>query len=113
MLGLPGNPVSAMVCGELFVVPAIARALGFPVEALEPRPRTGRLTHDLEANGDREHYMRARFAEGADGMARLEVAARQDSSLLSVLASANALVIRPPGAPALPARAAVPFLPLA
>ncbi|MEO0428807.1 MAG: gephyrin-like molybdotransferase Glp [Pseudomonadota bacterium] len=112
MLGLPGNPVSAMVCAELFLVPAIARCLGWPADALAPRLLTGILAHDLGANGDREHYMRATLAWDADGRARLTVAGRQDSSLQSVLADASALVRRMPGAGPLPAGSAVDYLPL-
>ena len=96
MLGLPGNPVSAMVCGEIFVRPAIEAMLG-----LDPGPqlRPARLAHPLPANGPREHYMRARHAEGARG-ASVEVFDRQDSALLSVLGRATCLALRPPHAPA-------------
>lgn len=87
-LGLPGNPVSAIVCGHLFLVPMIKRALGL-TNALPDR-HTARLTHPLPENGPREHYMRARV-RGDD----VEVFQKQDSSLLTVLADANALVIRP------------------
>ena len=95
MIGLPGNPVSAMVCGEIFVVPLIEKMLGLPAG---PRAyRTAPLAHDLPANGTREHYMRATLVDGA-----LHVAQRQDSSLLSVLSVANALAIAPINAPAMP-----------
>ena len=99
MLGLPGNPVSAMVCGEIFLRPAIEAIMG-----LEARPRmrqTARLTHDLGANGGREHYMRARVDPGPDGLV-CSVFENQDSSLLGVLSKANALVIRDPNAPPAP-----------
>lgn len=88
MLGLPGNPVSAMVCGAVFMVPALRAMLGFPAA---PTPRqSAPLAAPIGPNGPREHYMRARYEGGA-----LTVFTRQDSALLSVLASANALVIRP------------------
>jgi len=93
MLGLPGNPVSAMVCGLIFGVPLIRAMSGLPAEAL---PRlSGRLTGTLPANGPREHYMRARREAGG-----LRVLSNQDSSLLSALAEADALVVRPVGDPA-------------
>ncbi|MEM9198112.1 MAG: gephyrin-like molybdotransferase Glp [Pseudomonadota bacterium] len=92
MLGLPGNPVSAIVCGHLFLRPAIDAALGLPAGPL-PR-RTALLDTDLGANGPREHYMRAHLQDG-----RIRPFARQDSSLLTVLAEANALMIRPPHQP--------------
>ncbi len=98
MLGLPGNPVSTMVCGEVFLRPAIDAALGLPAG---PRAtRLAFLNHDLPPNGPREHYMRATVSLAADGTMRCEVARDQDSSLLATLARANALAVRPPHAPA-------------
>ncbi len=88
MIGLPGNPVSAMVCGHVFLAPVIRAMLGL---GLHPSPRlSARLAADLPENGPREHYMRA-FVQ--DGEIRAET--RQDSSLLTVLADANALLVRP------------------
>ena len=89
MIGLPGNPVSAMVCGNVFVLPVIDALQGLPPAA---RPRlSAPLAAAIPSNGPREHYMRGRVENG-----RMTVFERQDSSLLSVLAEANALVIRPP-----------------
>lgn len=105
MIGLPGNPVSAMVCGHIFVVPVLRHMLGlgqFPA----PRLRAP-LACDVEANGPREHYMRARIVDGA-----IDPAARQDSALLSVLADAAALLVRPANAPAARAGDLVDYLPL-
>ncbi|WP_394199699.1 molybdopterin molybdotransferase MoeA [Litoreibacter albidus] len=93
MIGLPGNPVSSMVCGEIFVRALLDRFLGLPASA---RRRTSMpLSKPLPANAGREHYMRAVGANGA-------VAAfdRQDSALLTVLSQANALIVRPPNDPA-------------
>ena len=94
MLGLPGNPVSAMVCGHVFMAPVIRAMLGLGAAAA-PR-QTARLTAALPANGPREHYMRA----SCDSAGNLSVFDRQDSALLSVLGKANALAIRPPNDPA-------------
>ena len=58
LVGLPGNPVSAMVCGHVFLRPAIARMLGLPGDL--PAPLPARLGCDLGPNGPRAHYMRAR-----------------------------------------------------
>ena len=92
MLGLPGNPVSSMVCGHVYLLPAIRAMLGFPPES---RPRLqATLTCDMPANGPREHYMRARVQAG-----QITPFDRQDSALLTVLADANALLIRPVGDP--------------
>ncbi len=96
MVGLPGNPVSAMVCGTVFVAPMIRAMLGLGVQ---PAPRRSvPLAAALPANGPREHYMRARLTHS--GVVAEE---RQDSSLLGVLARADALLVRAPHDPALDA----------
>lgn len=90
MIGLPGNPVSAMVCGHIFVVPVIRAMLGLG-QAATPR-QTATLAHDIGPNGPREHYTRAR--RNADGVTIFD---RQDSALLTVLADADCLAVRPIG----------------
>ena len=105
MIGLPGNPVSAMVCGHVFVAPVIRAMLGL---GAAPAPRkTAHLARDIPANGPREHYMRARLM--ADGISLFD---RQDSSLLSILSAADALIVRPPHDPARSAGETVDYLPL-
>jgi molybdopterin molybdotransferase len=89
LLGLPGNPVSAMVCGHLFLLPILRAMQGVPDPL--PKPMTATLAQDLPENGPRAHYMRARLSEG-----RIAPFPAQDSSLLSILAEANALLIRAP-----------------
>lgn len=105
MVGLPGNPVSAIVCGHVFVVPMLRAMLGLGA-APAPRLRAA-LAHDLPENGPREHYMRARAENGT-----IAAGDRQDSSLLSVLSTANALLVRPPGDGARKAGAEVAYIPL-
>lgn len=92
-LGLPGNPVSAIVCGHLFLLPMLRAMLGL-TDVLPPLLHAT-LTAAVDGNGPRAHYMRARLTDGPSGR---EVGAfdRQDSSLLTVLSEANALLIRPP-----------------
>jgi molybdopterin molybdotransferase len=103
MVGLPGNPVSAMVCGHIFVVPMLRHMLGL---GAAPAPRlTGVLTTDVAANGGREHYMRAQVTE-----AGIAPDNRQDSALLSVLSGSGALLVRPPNAPAAKAGDTVEYL---
>lgn len=109
MLGLPGNPVSSMVCGRIFVVPAVRALLGLPFESA-PRPRAP-LARPLAPNGPREHFARARLISGPDGPA-LDIFERQDSSILSLLARADCLAVIPPDAPALPQGYLLPYLPL-
>lgn len=104
MVGLPGNPVSAMVCGRIFLVPMIRAMLGLGAEA--PALSQAPLAQGIAANGPREHYMRAQI--GGDG--RITLGGDQDSSLLSVLSASNALIRRPPGDPAQQAGAMVEYL---
>lgn len=94
MLGLPGNPVSAIVCGHLFLLPMLRAMLGDPAPA--PKPRLARLMIDLPTNGPRAHYMRARL-DHSEGLPDITPFDRQDSALLSVLGQADALLIRPAG----------------
>ena len=92
MIGLPGNPVSSMVCGHIFMVPVLRALQGLPAE---PATRwQAVLTDPLPANGPREHYMRA--VVDSTGIRAND---RQDSALLSVLSSSSALLVRPPNAP--------------
>ena len=103
VLGLPGNPVSTYVCALLFLVPLLRRLAGrtdlkLPVEQAQ-------LGRDLAANDEREEYMRATLTRGSDGALIATPFANQDSSLLTPLASADALLIRPARAPAMPAGA--------
>ena len=96
MVGLPGNPVSSLVLGHLLLRPAVDALLGLDAAALPREIVT--LGEPLGPNGPREHYMRARLERvGGDPVAF--AFPNQDSSLLSVLAAANALIVRPPNAP--------------
>lgn len=109
LLGLPGNPVSAMVCGHVFLVPMLRAFLGLPTG--ERRRMTARLATALPANGPREHYMRADVIPGND-LPDLTPFQSQDSALLTVLSRANALLVRPPHDPARQVGDRVSFLPL-
>ncbi len=109
MLGLPGNPVSAIVCGHLFLLPMVRAMLGDPAPA--PRPLQARLGIGLPANGPRAHYMRARLTPG-EGMPAIAPFDRQDSALLSILGQADALLIRPVADGQRLAGAIVDYLPL-
>ncbi|MDP5216391.1 molybdopterin molybdotransferase MoeA [Ruegeria sp. 2205SS24-7] len=105
MIGLPGNPVSAMICGHIFVLPLLRYMLGLP-DTL-PQMRKAVLSAPLSENGPRAHYMRATL-DGSD----IAAAEDQDSSLLSVLARANALILRPPKDPARAVGEIVSYIPL-
>lgn len=108
VLGLPGNPVSALVCAVLFLWPALAKLSGLPGAALPSVQMP--LGADAAANDHREDYLRAAIAPGTDGVDRATPSPAQDSSMSRLLAEAQGLVIRPPNAPALPAGSHVPVL---
>lgn len=99
VIGLPGNPVSSIVCGLLFVVPAVRALLG-DARAGADRSEPATLGRDLPANDGRADYMRAALdlAPGRLPVASPEV--RQDSSMLAVLGRSEALLIRAPHEPA-------------
>lgn len=96
VLGLPGNPVSAIVCARLFLKPLIDALLG--LDTSDP-PLAGRLGSDVPANDERQDYLRARLAEGVDGSMIALPFAKQDSSMLRRLMESDCLVIRAPNAP--------------
>jgi molybdopterin molybdotransferase len=106
VFGLPGNPVSALVCFELFVRPALARMLGAPVSG--PEFFTGRLSAVVRPNRERDELIRVR--ELPDGS--LEPLSGQDSHQLSALAGADGLARIRRGTLALPVGAEVAYLPL-
>lgn len=110
MLGLPGNPVSSLVCATLFLIPMLRTMLGITPLSL---PRTKAiLGRDLPANKMREDYMRATLSRRNDGTLTATPFELQDSSVLSLFAHADALVVRPPQAPAAKAGEMVEVLPL-
>jgi molybdopterin molybdotransferase len=110
VLGLPGNPVSTMVCALLFLKPAIERMLGQPGDLVATQP--ARLAVDLKANDTRQDYVRSKQRRAADGALTVEPNPVQDSSMLSVLAASDALLVRPAHDPARKAGDIVPIIDL-
>lgn len=104
MLGLPGNPVSAGVTALLFLRPAIARMSGRAEETVIRRARLGR---DLPANDRRQDYLRASLMTDSDGNLVATPFEKQDSSMMSLLAHADCLIVRPPHAEGLAAESEV------
>ena len=96
LLGLPGNPASALVCAELFLRPVLQAWQGAPTAL---RMATARLSTPLPANGPREHWMRARLSV-SEGVLLATPLRDQDSSLVTVFAEADALLVRQAGASA-------------
>ena len=108
LLGLPGNPVSATVCAILFLQPLIRRMQGaWAGHAL----RHGTLGRDLPTEGERAHYLRAIVEHGPEGTV-VTPFADQDSARLTLMANAQALLVRPPGDPARRKGERVAFIPL-
>lgn len=108
MLGLPGNPVSAIVCGILFMQPLIRVMQGLPAGN---HLRRARLAVDLAAEGDRQHYQRATLREG-DDLPLITPFKDQDSAKLSLLSQADALLVRHADEAARKAGDIVEYLPL-
>lgn len=110
VLGLPGNPVSTVVCAAVFLRPAMAVMLG------RPEPETALdsavLGSDLPANDRRQDYLRAELKIDAAGRRVAAPFSRQDSSMLAMLARADCLIVRPPLAAPAEAGTTVPILPL-
>ncbi|MBF9046794.1 molybdopterin molybdenumtransferase MoeA [Rhodobacterales bacterium LSUCC0031] len=109
MLGLPGNPVSAMVCGMIFMLPMLRAMQGLPPE--EDRYPLARLGCDVPPTGPRTHYMRAQITHGADYPV-ITPFGSQDSARLSLLSGATALLVRPAGDGPRSAGALVEHIPL-
>ncbi len=108
LIGLPGNPVSTLVCALLYLRPAIAAMLGTETA---PTLARARLASPLKGNDTRQDYIRA-TREIRDGEAWVTPLPIQDSSMLSALARADVLILRAPHAPEAPAGEAVDTLPL-
>jgi len=108
MIGLPGNPVSTLVCALLFLRPALDRLSGND-EPLGGTP-TARLGVPLRKNDRRQDYLRSRLAPAVDGELEVFPFELQDSSMMRLLSAADCLVVRPPHAPAVDAGARVPIV---
>ena len=105
VIGVPGNPVSSLVCAQVFVLPLLAKMMGIATpNTLCSAP----LASPISANGPREHYMRARVDNG-----QISILSRQDSGVLSALSKANILVVRPPHDPARALGEVLSYFPIA
>lgn len=108
LIGLPGNPVSSLICGLLFVIPALARLHGLPAEP--PPTEHARLGRPLPANDRRADHLRAQLERLPDGTLIATASDRQDSAMLRAMTVADALILRPPHAPAAEAGEHVPVM---
>jgi molybdopterin molybdotransferase len=108
VLGLPGNPVSALVCAILFLLPALSRLSGLP--AAPPPVSQAVAGAALRANDHRADHLRATVSTDSQGRIVATPFPVQDSAMLRRLALADALILRPPHALALPEGAEVPVI---
>ncbi|MCR6632281.1 MAG: molybdopterin molybdotransferase MoeA [Magnetospirillum sp.] len=109
VLGLPGNPVAAMVCSYVFLAPMLRamQGLGGGLPTL-----TAVLDAPVTANDARQDYMRAGLRRDGHGIPVATPYGRQDSAVVSGLAAAQALIVRPPHAEAARAGDTVTVIPL-
>lgn len=96
ILGLPGNPVASLICSELYLKPLVARLCGTDYVQDVREAVLGRA---MSANDTRQDYVRAAVRRD-DGRLVATAFDVQDSSMLQILARSDALIIRPPFAPA-------------
>ncbi|MDX3924893.1 MAG: molybdopterin molybdotransferase MoeA [Shinella sp.] len=107
VLGLPGNPISSLVCSLLFLEPLVRKLARLPARS---RIVHGVTATDLAENDKRQDHLRARLTRRADGVISAEAFARQDSSMMKVFADSEGLIVRPPHAEAAKAGDACPIL---
>jgi molybdopterin molybdotransferase len=110
VLGVPGNPVAALICGIVFLVPMLHRLLGLREGSEDVEDAL--LGESLGANGPRQHYLRAMSRRGPDGERVVAALPAQDSSLMADFARADCLIVRAPLAPALEKGDRVTIIPL-
>ena len=92
-IGLPGNPVSTMICGLIFLKPAIETMLGLEIKQ---ESEFATLTHELSKNDERQDYLRSYAFKTKTGEQFVEPFNKQDSSMMATLAKANCLIVREP-----------------
>ncbi|HEY7764493.1 MAG TPA: gephyrin-like molybdotransferase Glp [Aestuariivirgaceae bacterium] len=109
IIGLPGNPVSSLVCARIFIKPLLDRLLGSPTDNLG---LTATLAAPMRANDERQEYARARLLRKEDGSLSVLPFPTQDSSMLRVMVESDCLIVRPPHAPAAQAGDKVEVLPI-
>lgn len=107
VLGLPGNPVSSLVCGLLFLEPLLRTLAHLPAVS---RAATALTEETLPANDHRQDYLRATLARDSDGNWLARSYGKQDSSMMKIFARSECLIVRPPNAPELPAGTPCPIV---
>ncbi|MFT8417889.1 MAG: gephyrin-like molybdotransferase Glp [Acetobacter sp.] len=99
VLGLPGNPVAALVCSVVFVLPALRKLMGQAVEnTLDTQAAL--LGADVKENDQRQDFLRATLHTNSEGLCVATPFGQQGSAQLNILAQSQALIVRPPHASA-------------
>ncbi|MDN6713446.1 MAG: molybdopterin molybdotransferase MoeA [Acetobacter sp.] len=111
VLGLPGNPVAALVCSLVFVLPALHKLMGIAV-ADTMQTQTALLGADVPENDQRQDFLRATLQTTQEGQLVATPFGPQDSAQLNILSKSQALIIRPPHDPAQKAGTACQIMPL-
>jgi molybdopterin molybdotransferase len=107
VLGLPGNPVSSLVCGLLFLEPLIRKLASLPPVS---RAAMAEAAAPFAANDHRQDYVRATLVKSSSGTWLAKPFGKQDSSMMKILSQADCLIVRPPHAPAMTAGTPCPVL---
>lgn len=107
VVGLPGNPVSSLVCSLLFLEPLVRRLARLPAKS---RLRSAVAAVPVRENDHRQDHIRARIDRGPAGELRVTPFDKQDSSMMKTFAQSEGLLVRLPHAPALEAGAACEVL---
>jgi molybdopterin molybdotransferase len=110
VFGLPGNPLSSIVCFSVFIAPALRRLAG--ERDAGPALERGRLAVPAAASDGRTTFLTARLVPGADGVLEATPTLRQGSHMTGALGESDGFAVVPDG-PELPAGAAVELLRLA
>jgi len=105
LFGLPGNPVSSLVCFYEYVWPFLRRKMGFPYPWL--RTVSARLASPVQKPAGRTHFLRGRLQFGFEQDPTVSIAAKQDSHMLQAFVEADCLAVIPESVESLDRGAAV------
>jgi molybdopterin molybdotransferase len=111
VFGLPGNPLSTIVCFCVFIEPALRRLAGEP--GARPRLEPGRLTTAASASDGRTTFLTATLRTGADGVLEATPTERQGSHMTGALGESDGFAVAPDEAGELRAGSPVEVLLLA
>ena len=111
IISLPGNPVSSIVCSIIFLSHAIHSMMARTDQCIEKK--IGYLSRELKQNDSRQDYLRSQITKCEEGKTLIAPFIKQDSSMISTLAKADCLAIRPPNATAAKIGEQIEFIPIA